>query len=430
MFSHSHGKRTSFLGTLVVVLAIAMTLVGVSDASADSATGTLSVRVGDALTEKPIVGATVSVQTWYGVLVSTGQTDARGAYQVTLSRGIYRVGATANGYRATSRWAFIRGGQTSVLGMLLQPTPPPPPPTPTSTPTTAPLPPTPTSTPTTAPLPPTPTPTPTLTPTPLAPPPPPPVAGQPKITFASQGGTYDVLTINPDGSGATDLTPNTPGSSEHDPAWSPDRSRIVFASDVTGVNYLYLVNADGTGLRQLTTGFGTDIQPAWSPDGTQIAFISRRADLWFQVHVMNADGTNIRALTGLVTIQQNPNWAPDSRRLAFQCGSALCLINADGSGLQTWFSSSINSGKPDWSPDGRRIAFAFDGGIWLRNADGTAATRLIDGFDPAWSPDGSQIVFVRREALGGYEHLWRINVDGTGLVQLTTGITNDIRPDW
>jgi dipeptidyl aminopeptidase/acylaminoacyl peptidase len=239
-----------------------------------------------------------------------------------------------------------------------------------------------------------------------------------------------VVTISPDGAGALDLTPNTAGSSEHDPDWSPDRSRVVFASDVTGVNYLYVVNADGTGLRQLTFGFGSDTQPAWSPDGTQIAFISRRADLWFQVHVMNADGTNIRALTSLATIQQSPSWSPDGRRLAFQCGGALCLINADGTGLQTWFTSSIAAGKPDWSPDGLRIAFAFDGWIWLRKVDGSAATRVIEGMDPAWSPDGSQLVFVRRDALGGYEHLWRVNVDGTGLTQLTSGISNDIRPDW
>jgi Tol biopolymer transport system component len=405
------------------VLSLASTALGVPDARAASPAGTLRVRVANAVTLQPVVGARVMVQTWYGSPLMSGQTDAQGTYEVALSRGIYRVGVATSGYQSTSRLAVIRGGQTTLLDLSLQPTAtllPTPTYTPVVTPPSAP-----TYTPVVAPPPPTPTSTPTL-----VLPPPPPLGSQPRITFASSGTTYDVLTVNPDGSGATDLTPNTQGSSEHDPAWSPDRSRIVFASDITGVNYLYVVNADGTGLRQLSFGFGSDIQPAWSPDGTQIAFVSRRADLWFQVHVMNADGTNLRALTSLATVQQSPTWAPDSRRIAFQCGAALCLINADGSGLQTWFSSSINAGKPDWSPDGRRIAFAFDGGVWLRNVDASAATRLTDGADPAWSPDGSQIAFVRRDPLGGYEHLWRINVDGTGLVQLTTGITNDIRPDW
>jgi dipeptidyl aminopeptidase/acylaminoacyl peptidase len=411
MLSSSHGKRAALLTTLLAALALVSTALGVPDARAASPTGTLRVRVANTVTRQPVVGARVMVQTWYGSPLMSGQTDAQGTYEVALSRDIYRVGAAASGYQSTSRLAFIRGGQTTLLDLSLQATATPPP-IPTHTPVVAPPPP-----------------TPTYTPTPV-PPPLPPLGSQPKITFASSGNTYDVLTIDADGSGATDLTPNTPGSSEHDPAWSPDRSRIVFASDLTGVNYLYVVNADGTGLRQLTFGFGSDIQPAWSPDGTQIAFVSRRADLWFQVHVMNADGTNIRALTSLATVQQSPTWAPDSRRIAFQCGAALCLINADGSGLQTWFSSSINAGKPDWSPDGRRIAFAFDGGVWLRNVDASGATRLTDGADPAWSPDGSQVVFVRRDALGGYEHLWRINADGTGLLQLTTGITNDIRPDW
>src|SRR5919202_7102220 len=212
MLSSSHGKRATLLTTLLAA---------------------------NAVTRQPVVGARVMVQTWYGSPLMSGQTDAQGTYEVVLSRGIYRVGVATSGYQSTSRLAVIRGGQSTLLDLSLQPTAPPPP-TPTYTPVVAPPPPTPTS-----------TPTPVL-------PPPPPLGSQPKITFAASGTTYDVLTVNPDGSGATDLTPNTQGSSEHDPAWSPDRSRIVFASDVTGVNYLYVVNTDGTGLRQLTFGYGSD----------------------------------------------------------------------------------------------------------------------------------------------------------------------------
>jgi TolB protein len=85
------------------------------------------------------------------------------------------------------------------------------------------------------------------------------------------------------------------------PAWSPDGSRIAFASG--GVQSdIHVMDADGTGVAQLTDDPGHDGAPSWSPDGTKIAFISNRSgnplvDGTLAIYVMNADGTGVEQLT-------------------------------------------------------------------------------------------------------------------------------------
>ena len=80
MLSSSHGKRAALLTTLLAALALVSTALGVPDARAASPTGTLRVRITNAVTLQPVVGATISVQTWYGSPLMSGQTDAQGTY--------------------------------------------------------------------------------------------------------------------------------------------------------------------------------------------------------------------------------------------------------------------------------------------------------------------------------------------------------------
>jgi Tol biopolymer transport system component len=140
--------------------------------------------------------------------------------------------------------------------------------------------------------------------------------------------TNEVFTINPDGTGLTRLTNNA--AEDRNPAWSPDGSRIVFASDrgpgrLRGSMHLWKMNADGTGLTQLTFGAGED-QPAWSPDGTRIAYSTIAGGNSTGVWVMNVDGTNATQLvSGFIPAPGGwleyhpgqPSWSPDSKQLAF-----------------------------------------------------------------------------------------------------------------
>jgi len=132
---------------------------------------------------------------------------------------------------------------------------------------------------------------------------------------------------------------------DEDPAWSPNGSQIAFVSNRDGDAEIFVMNTDGTGLRQLTDNRATEGDPAWSPDGSQIAFVRNRETSdnletfrSYDVFVMNADGTGVRQLTNNDHYEASPVWSPDGSRIAFASGRygncILCVevfvMNADG----------------------------------------------------------------------------------------------------
>src|ERR1051325_6698873 len=117
------------------------------------------------------------------------------------------------------------------------------------------------------------------------------------IAFHSnRDGDFDIYVMNADGSGVTQLTHNT--YAEFDPIWSPNGHQIAFASFGAsgGDAEIVVINEDGTGEKILTNNDAFDFPGAWSPDGKQIAFTSDR-DGDLEVLVMNADGSGVVQLT-------------------------------------------------------------------------------------------------------------------------------------
>jgi Tol biopolymer transport system component len=204
---------------------------------------------------------------------------------------------------------------------------------------------------------------------------------------------------------------------------------------------LYLINADGTGLRRLTRNAVFDGSPVWSPDGRSIAFTRDRDRQTVSIHVMNADGSHQRRLTLLPRRGGAPRWSPDGQKIAFvapagHLGAAdIFVMNPDGSDLRNVTNTVTTSFDFAWSPDGRRIAYLEaspgkgGGPLSVVNADGTGkhplkGTLMVDFGIPSWSPDGRTIAFT------GGSVIYTVHADGTGLRKLTHGPGHNLAPQW
>ena len=131
------------------------------------------------------------------------------------------------------------------------------------------------------------------------------------VRGASQGmrpTKHDVFVMDVDGRKLRRLT-RIPQVNGPLPSWSPDGRRIVFVSDRDRNLEIYVMNADGSGQRNVTRHPGRDSDPAWSPDGRKIAFTTKREGN-FEIYVMNADGSGQRKLTRNPGVDRFPIWSP------------------------------------------------------------------------------------------------------------------------
>jgi len=225
---------------------------------------------------------------------------------------------------------------------------------------------------------------------------------------------------------------------------------IAFQSNRDGANNteVYVMNRDGSSQTRLFANADRfDGEPTWSPDGTKIAFASSR-DVGLHIYAMNADGNSQTRLTNSTRNDSDPAWSPDGTKIAFAgrtppgFESQIYAMNADGSGQIQLTHDPVGAqdGKPAWSPDSTKIAFESEATpgdfssmeIYVMNADGSGRNRLTtntayDG-DPAWSPDGTEIAFdSRRDAT---EAVYVMNADGSGQGRVTSLNTFSSSPTW
>jgi Tol biopolymer transport system component len=193
---------------------------------------------------------------------------------------------------------------------------------------------------------------------------------------------YDIYRVNADGSGIRALT-SSPGY-DAEPTIRAD-GRIVFTSVRDGDMEIYSMAADGSDVKRLTRRAGPDGGPFWSKDGRLIVFRGKamtegkeldeyrallKDGLWrptdLEIFVMNDDGSNLRQVTSLGGSSFAPFFHPDGKRIIFSSNEHdprgrdfdLYLINLDGTGLERVTFNDTFDGFPMFSPDGRRLVFA------------------------------------------------------------------------
>lgn len=259
-----------------------------------------------------------------------------------------------------------------------------------------------------------------------------------RIAFGANYGERAIRIIASGGEYAIRIT-NLPETA-NEPSWSPDCSMIAFTSDsADGRKHIFVMNADGENLEQLTSGEFEDFTPAWSPDGMHIAFGSDR-DGNRDIYVMELDSGNLTNVTKSASADdRQPKWSPNSSQIVFSSnasGSRDIFVIDEGSSVpqQLTFDAAIDT-EPAWSPEGDRIAFRSDRGgaanIWVLTLDGPEPMPLTEGEatdrQPAWYPDGSALVFMSNRT-GDFE-IFRMNADGSDPLQLTDHVGIDAAPD-
>ncbi|HIE51260.1 MAG TPA: hypothetical protein EYP85_05840 [Armatimonadetes bacterium] len=248
-----------------------------------------------------------------------------------------------------------------------------------------------------------------------------------RIVFASdRGGNWDIWIMNADGSNLRRLTSSL--EPEVDPRFSPDGRQILFSTKRGERHEVWVMDADGKGQRKITDGDQAD----WSPDGQSIVF--RRN--WQIVTRHLARGKEKVVSPPLWRHCVSPAWSPDGKKIAFAArllaGYSIYVVYL-ASGKCHRVIGERGACEPHWSPDGSKIAYQTETHIFTIRPDGKDKRQVtvhagIQHY-PEWSPDGKKIVYCQGPSPDGPWQLYLISAQGGTPVQLL-GEGSSMNPDW
>ena len=273
------------------------------------------------------------------------------------------------------------------------------------------------------------------------------VVGEPRgtIVFAVKAGDgYDLWVVSADGSGMKPLVQEA--GTQNDPSWSPDHEQIVYRDTRVG---LKIVTKGGDPVMNFTNE-AKDTHPAWSPNGDTIAFASDRSTT-YDVYKLPTSTPNANPipLADSGAKEWDPSWSPNGDRIAFASGKdgppgkdgpfAIYTMDMNGDDVKAVTTDEASYEDPAWSPNGDWIAVTRrDPGaqltdpkqLWLTHPDGTGAHQLmtesVGVSDPTWSADSQFLAY----AGGSPPRIVIINIEGKKLRTLGPDGTTSGWPDW
>ncbi|MFC2066229.1 hypothetical protein ACFLUO_04100 [Chloroflexota bacterium] len=260
-----------------------------------------------------------------------------------------------------------------------------------------------------------------------------------KIAFISdRNGTQDIYVMDADGTNVKQLTNDS--AIETTPDWSPNGKEIAFSLGPVYNRDIYVMDADGTNVRLLIAGTRSEEYPVWSPNGKEIAFVCNLGGGDREICVMDADGTNVRNLTDNNAIERAPAWSPNGKEIAFTSDRNgtrdIYVMDADGTNVRNLTNDNAIEFLPDWSPNGKEIAFASgpvdNRDIYVMDADGDNVRQLTENTDynsfPDWSSNGKEIAFTSDR--NGNRDIYVMDADGTNVRRLTENLEGDLMSAW
>ena len=231
------------------------------------------------------------------------------------------------------------------------------------------------------------------------------------------------------------------------PSWSPTEDLIAFHMDNGDGRNIYLINANGTNMKQLTFSKGDNAAPFWSPDGTKIGFHSKRDGDW-DLFIMNKDGSDVKRITDSQGDDYFPaSWSPNGNEVVF-------MSNRDGDfdvyriDINTQKTVQLTNdpgidGVPSWSNDGQSILFhstrheGYNFQVYQMDVSGKNVERLVTSrlhsFMAQESPvNGNLVIYLSGDVKNKYDN-WEIMLLDRSSGEhknLTNHASYDFKPSW
>lgn len=262
-----------------------------------------------------------------------------------------------------------------------------------------------------------------------------------RIVYTGRVGRFkELFMMDMDGSNIRQLTRDNGLSMFAD--WDPAGERVVFTGYRNRQPDIFVLDSRSRNIQRVTSSPLLEVGPKFSPDGRSI-LMARSSGKTSELVVTDLRGTLLRQITrshGAISV--SGDWSPDGQQVVYVSnrsgGPQIYIIRiGDSDGRRI---SRVNSGyctSPAWSPTGERIAFVCqaDGGyqVFTSRPDGSDAFQITgngSNEDPSWAPDGRYLVFSTTAGTGGVKKLAIVKNDGSGFKILTSGRAEESDPVW